>query len=108
MIIYSEGNTMRYKLAGSIHSFVVTIFAILSLALLAACQPSTIKSTESLIAPGKLDSAEAYLTRRDQYASVKQYERAIEDYNQAINRKPDYAEAYNNRGAAFMANGFPD
>ncbi|MFZ1109035.1 MAG: tetratricopeptide repeat protein [Rhodomicrobium sp.] len=36
------------------------------------------------------------------------YDRAISDYNQAIRLKPDYADAYNNRGNAYRAKGDND
>ena len=35
------------------------------------------------------------------YADLGQYQRAIEDYNEAIRLKPDYAMAYSNRGIAY-------
>lgn len=31
-----------------------------------------------------------------------QYQRAIEDFNKAIHLKPDYADAYNNRGTVYL------
>ena len=33
---------------------------------------------------------------------------AIADYSQAIRLRPTYAVAYNNRGVAYMASGYPD
>ncbi|MGV2433944.1 MAG UNVERIFIED_CONTAM: tetratricopeptide repeat protein [Anaerolineae bacterium] len=33
--------------------------------------------------------------------NLQQYQRAIEDYDRAIQLKPDYADAYNNRGNAY-------
>jgi tetratricopeptide (TPR) repeat protein len=35
------------------------------------------------------------------YASEKQYDRAIEDYSQAIRLAPGYWEAFNNSGIAY-------
>jgi tetratricopeptide (TPR) repeat protein len=35
------------------------------------------------------------------YYGLKKHERAIEDYNKAIELNPNYAEAYNNRGNAY-------
>ena len=53
---------------------------------------------------GELDTeylAGAYNNRGNSYNELKQFERAIKDYNQAIELKSDYAEAYNNRGATY-------
>ena len=53
---------------------------------------------------GELDAeylAGAYNNRGNSYNELKQFERAIKDYNQAIELKSDYAEAYNNRGATY-------
>ena len=50
---------------------------------------------QSSIATGPLNSAEAYLMRGDEYADIKDYAQAVADYTQAIQLKPDYAEAYN-------------
>ncbi len=83
------------------HSSKLTPLMILCLTLLSACQPAATEATSNLIAPSTLDSAEAYLAHGDQYAGIKQYDRAIEDYNQAIQLKPNYAEAYNNRGYSY-------
>jgi len=46
-------------------------------------------------------SAEACLQRGDQFVERHEYGLAIEQYTQAIQRKPDWAEAYNNRGHAY-------
>ena len=35
------------------------------------------------------------------YVRLGQYQLAIDDYNEAIRLKPDYANAYNNRGSAY-------
>jgi len=37
--------------------------------------------------------------------NLGQYQRAIEDYSQAILLKPDYALAYNNRGIVYFVLG---
>jgi tetratricopeptide (TPR) repeat protein len=39
------------------------------------------------------------------YGELTKYERAIQDYDQAIELDPDYALAYNNRGFAYQALG---
>ena len=45
--------------------------------------------------------AELFNLRGIVYSSLKQYEKAIENYNKAIELKPDYALAYNARGIAY-------
>ena len=47
------------------------------------------------------DYAEAYINRGAAYANLNQHERAIEDYDKAIELNPDFAEAYNKRGIAY-------
>jgi tetratricopeptide (TPR) repeat protein len=48
-----------------------------------------------------LATAEAYLKRGEAAAGVHKYDEAIADYNMAIRLRPDYAEAYNDRGHAY-------
>ena len=50
-------------------------------------------SVQPVIATGSLDTAEAYLRRGDSYSDIQDYDRAIADYN---------------RGAAYMASGYPE
>ncbi len=45
-------------------------------------------------------SAETYFLRGNMMYELKRYQEAIVAYNKAIQRKPDYADAYNNRGVA--------
>ena len=42
----------------------------------------------------------AYGFRGIAYAGLKKYDKALKDYDQAINLKPDYAKAYKFRGLA--------
>ena len=45
--------------------------------------------------------AKAYNNRGLGYAELKQYERAIGDYDEAIRLDPKEARAYNNRGLGY-------
>ena len=49
----------------------------------------------------RLSDAEAYLKRGEAAAGAHKYDDAIADYNEAIRLRPDYAEAYNDRGHAY-------
>lgn len=46
-----------------------------------------------------------YLQRGESFSDAHQYDRAIADYTMAIQLKPDYAEAYNDRGFAYYLKG---
>src|SRR6185503_10577049 len=50
-------------------------------------------------------TAEEYLHRGEERAGKKDYERAIADYNMALQLNPDYAEAYNDPGFAYYLKG---
>jgi tetratricopeptide (TPR) repeat protein len=75
------------------------IFVPFFLVFLSAC--SSQARVQPAITTGTLDTAEAYLMRGDQYSEINDYDGAIDDYSQAIRLKPDYVEAYNNRGLAY-------
>ena len=47
------------------------------------------------------EAAWAYTNRGLGYTDLKQYRRAIQDYNEAIRRNPKYVPAYSNRGIAY-------
>jgi len=70
-------------------------------------QSQTVGRTAQTIAPPSAAAvgAEFYLKRGEDYSGAHQYDRAIADYTTAIQRKPDYAEAYNDRGFAFYLKG---
>ena len=46
-------------------------------------------------------TANGYLNRGSAYAGLRQYQRAIQDYDRAIQLNPNYAKAYYNRGLAY-------
>jgi len=46
-----------------------------------------------------------YFLRGKAYVKLGQYQRAIEDFNEAIRLKPDYVSAYINRGGAYFKQG---
>jgi tetratricopeptide (TPR) repeat protein len=54
---------------------------------------------------GEDDVAEAYTRRGGQYGELKQYDRAIADYDAALRLKPDAADAQAGRGWAYSALG---
>jgi Flp pilus assembly protein TadD len=43
----------------------------------------------------------AFNGRGTVYIKLKQFEKAIQDYNQAIELDPKYTHAFNNRGTAY-------
>ena len=47
----------------------------------------------------------AYYNRGLAYRNLGQYQRAIEDYNEVIRLKPDYADAYDDQGVAHILSG---
>ena len=47
------------------------------------------------------DDADAYYNRGNVYYDLKDYPKALADYNQALRINPDYAEAYGNRGLVY-------
>ena len=49
--------------------------------------------------------ASAFNNRGIAFSNKKDYQRAIQDYNEAIRIKPDFAEAFNNRGTTYYHRG---
>lgn len=74
---------------------------LLLLALLGASDPLL----QAVTPPPSEGNAAFYLTRGDGLVAARQYDRAIADYTAAIQLKPDFAEAYNNRGFAYYLQG---
>ncbi len=52
--------------------------------------------------------AESNFSAGNSAYDVQNYDRAIDKYDEAIRLKPDYADAYNNRGLAYQARGNTD
>ena len=50
-------------------------------------------------------SVDVYLNRGDAFLGKGNYDRAIRDYDKAIELKPDFAVAYSNRGVAYAKKG---
>lgn len=89
--------------------------------IIAACQPPTpivsIPATESptpitsvpsptlLLTPPPPVSAKDYFTRGLTYYAQGDYDRAIADFDKAIQLEPDFAKAYSNRGSAYKSKG---
>jgi len=55
--------------------------------------------------PQSAGDPEFYLKRGESLCGARQHDRAIADYTTAIQLKPDYAEAYNDRGFAYYLKG---
>jgi tetratricopeptide (TPR) repeat protein len=53
----------------------------------------------------RLESAEAYTNRGNAYDNKGQYDKAIADFNRALEISPKFAMAYNNRGNAYDSKG---
>ena len=71
-----------------------------------AFQSQTVSPPSQTIAPpGSTVGAEFFLKRGEDFSGVHEYDRAIADYTTAIQLKPDYAEAYNDRGFAYYLKG---
>jgi tetratricopeptide (TPR) repeat protein len=69
-------------------------------------QLQTVAPTSQTIAPpGSAAGADFYLKRGEDFSGARQYDRAIADYTTAIQLKPDYAEAYNDRGFTYYLKG---
>lgn len=73
---------------------IAVLVSLLSLSIVAA-------QSESVAVTGPLPDAEAYLKRGEAFAGAHKYDQAIADYDMAIRLRPDYAEAYNDRGHAY-------
>jgi len=66
---------------------------------------TAVPPSQTFATPGSRSGAEFYLRRGEDFSGVHDYDRAIADYNTAIQLKPDYAEAFNDRGFAYYLKG---
>jgi tetratricopeptide (TPR) repeat protein len=73
--------------------------------IVAAQSQTAVRPGQTIATTGSPTGAEFYLRRGEDFSSVRDYDRAIADYNTAIGLKPDYAEAYNDRGFAYYLKG---
>lgn len=71
-----------------------------------AVQPQTVDpASRTSATSGSATGADFYLKRGEDFSGAHQYDRAIADYTTAIQLKPEYAEAYNDRGFAYYLKG---
>jgi tetratricopeptide (TPR) repeat protein len=83
----------------------MTLLLIAALGILPAMTHSAASPAQA-IAPSQSDAgAEFHLKRGEALSSAREYDRAIAEYTRAITLKPDYAEAYNDRGFAYYLKG---
>jgi len=101
---YDDGRAvhMRETRRHQAFSVVAAVVRIMVLGqLVTQIQGTLVLRSQTVVPTEPSAGAEFYLRRGEQFASAHQYDRAIADYTQAIQLKPDYAEAYNDRGFAF-------
>ncbi len=60
------------------------------------------------VLPKALDPSLIYFYKATAYYEKGENDRAIDDFNQALKLKPNYAQAYHNRGVAYLAKGDKD
>ena len=72
---------------------------------LAAQSHTAVRSRQTIAPPTASSDAAFYLRRGEDFSSEHDDDRAIADYSSAIRLKPDYAEAYNDRGFAYYLKG---
>lgn len=64
---------------------------------------AAVESFTCVIAVVDPDYVPAYMMRATTYVQQRDYESALEDYSEAIERQPDLLAAYNNRGIVYAA-----
>ena len=84
----------------------MTLLVAAAFGIIVAFQSQTVPPRSQTIAPpGSTAGAEFFLKRGEDFSGTHEYDRAIADYTTAIQLKPDYAEAYNDRGFAYYLKG---
>jgi tetratricopeptide (TPR) repeat protein len=79
------------------------IFILVLAALTAGCGQS--RPFESGLSGSRPDDAAACLQRGNAYFKAGEWDKAIAEYDKAIQLQPDLAEAYYNRGIAYLSEG---
>src|SRR5258708_5184201 len=80
--------------------FAITVLSCSAVSAERAVEPPVICAALTVAAPAKLiESCTALID------NPGKYDRAIEDYNEALRLKPDFAEAFSDRGAAWYFKG---
>ena len=90
---------IRYRQLSGLCSIVAGSALMMSVVGIIELRSQTVPPTKSSV------DAEFYLKRGEDFSGVQQYDRAIADYTTAIELKPDYAEAYNDRAFAYYLKG---
>ena len=60
----------------------------------------TAASAEAQVTPARTATASSYVDRGHTWAKKGEWDRAVDDFNLALDFNPDYADAYYNRGVA--------
>lgn len=98
--INSRGRVFLGLASGSL-AIVMIITAVFSLRA-PSPQPAPVKQALSSTPPAVLNTAGDFLARGDYDFDLGNYDAAIDSYSRALELKPDFAEAYNDRAYTYM------
>lgn len=90
--------------SGRLRTAALLVWGVAAVALVVQSQTAT-PTSRAIAPPGSAVGAEFYLKRGEDFSGVHQYDQAIADFATAIQLKPEYAEAYNDRGFAYYLKG---